>query len=115
MCEGANKYALVARRPRRALAGPGRSDDGLEIFPPLLVSVPVRGLGDLLRLLDGRLLNLPAVHIGDVEGGGVRRATAAVRYRGRSGARVVRGWAHRNIRAAGNQQEERQDEAQTVS
>lgn len=55
------------RRGRCVLAGLLlRGDDGLQVLPlpPLLAAVAVRCLRDLLRLVDGGLLDIGAIHIG---------------------------------------------------
>jgi hypothetical protein len=86
------------RRGRGVLAGLLlRGDDGLQVLPlpPLLAAVAVRGLRDLLGLVDGGLLDVGAIH-------GVFPATrwaAACDYardglRVRSGAAVAACWAH---------------------
>jgi hypothetical protein len=108
----------VVMRPCRArrciLAGLLlRGNNGLQVLalPPLFAAVPVGSLRDLLRLVDGRLFYVGAVHRGALihfpatrwaaawdrvsGGGGLRSAVCG----GRSGAAVADGQAHG--RAAG--------------
>jgi hypothetical protein len=100
VCGRADVLVLEAarRRGRGVLAGLLLGgDDGLQVLPlpPLLAAVAVRGLRDLLGLVDGGLLDVGAIH-------GVFPATrwaaacdcARDGLRVRSGAAVAACWAH---------------------
>lgn len=109
-------YILVVkgpcRRGRCILAGLLlRGNNGLQVLalPPLLASISVRRLRDLLRLVDGRLFDVGAIHGALVRFPATRWAAAwdrvsrggGLRYCDvRSGAAVAVCWAHG--RAAGD-------------
>lgn len=88
-----------ARRGRRcvlALLLLG-GDDGFQVLtlPPLLAPIPVRGLRNLLRLVDGGLFDVGAIHHDfPATRAGLRMRGARLRIQQRSGARDASGCAH---------------------